>query len=257
MLNNNLYSPNMITPKLFTLNLFTKMISFLLGIIFMIVNQDLLLLFIYAVVLLLLIKFSGFHLSDVFIFLRDLWYINLMIFIISLLTWNIYTIVYIMVSLDIVFVYNYFIYKTSSLNELRKCFIVLFTPFKKLKVNPYSVGEGMVGLFSFLPEFVEASKNVVLKEKSKGVDVHHVDIRTKVVAYINMFKKGLYLTQRKLDKQKRIKVFMLFDSNKKQKMNYNRVEIVDILFVLIHIGMFLLIIYKEAIFGEIPFIHFL
>lgn len=254
---NNLYCSNCINPKIFKLNLFTKIFSYLLGIIFIIINNDLLFLSVYALILLILIRVSGFKLSSVFKFIKDIWFINVILIILSLFTMNIYAIVYILLGFQIVFVYNYFIYSTSSLIELRKCFIIILKPLKKLKINYYKLGENCVLLISFLPEFVSASKSIVNRQKSRGVDIHWVGLSTMFIAYINMFKKGLYLTQKKLEKQRKIKIFMLHDENKKGKLKHKGIEIVDILFSLIHICLFLLIIYKEEIYYEISFIPFI
>ncbi len=254
---NNLYCANCINPKILKLNLFTKLISFFLSILFIIINSNLVFLIIYLLVLLVLIKISGYSLKNIYKYFKDLWFINIIIFILCLFTINLYVGLYIFLSFQIVFIYDYYIYSTSSFIELRKCSIILLKPCKKLKIDHYKFGLAFVHLLYFLPEFVASSKNVIIKQKSRGIDIKHVDLKTMFIGYLNMFKKGLYLTQEKLDSQRKMRKFMLYNENKKNVLFENKIYLVDILFVLIHISLFLLIIYEEVIRYEISFIPFL
>ncbi len=254
---NNLYCSNCINPKIFRLNLFTKIFSFLLSLAFIILNHNLLFLGFYFIILLILIRASGFHLKNIFKYIKDLWFINILLVIACLLTINIYLTIYLILSFQIVFIYGYFIYSSSSPIELKKCFVILFKPLGKIKINYNKLADKLVDFISFLPELVISSKNVVNKEKSRGVDITCVDLKTKLKAYCNMFTKGLELTQRKLNKQKTMKKFMLYNDEKKAKLKYKGIESVDFIFVIIHLSMFLLIIYEEEIYYEMSFIPFL
>lgn len=248
MHDNNLYCSNNVNLKLFKITTFTKLASLFLFLIFALFNKYLIFTLSYLIVLIFLFNINGYKLKSLIKNLCGLWYINLFIVIISIFSLNLESFLIIFLNFQIIFMFIYFIYTTTSSNELRKYFLTIFKPFNKLKLNHYKLSNFFTELVNFLPEFNYNVGKTYKAEKSRGMDFFSGGIKTKIIVILSIYKNGLKLTLRNKSLKNRMKDFMLYDDKKKIKANKSKFQLRDFVFLLIHVGLMFLLYYGEEIY---------
>lgn len=248
---NNLYCNSCVNYKLFKVNIVTKILSLLVFMFFSIFNKHLLFSFFYLITLLFLFKVAGLKLKTLFKYLTSLWYIDLFLVLLLIFVKNLELFFLIFINLQLIFSFLFYIYISTSSNEIRKLFISFFTPLKNVKINICKLSDICLNFINFFPEYSYNVSVVSKSEKSRGVDIWSVDIRTKFIALMSIYKNGFNLTLRNMRKRRKMKDFMLYDKNKKIERIKSNYELNDLLFIFIHVGLIILIYFQEEVYYEI------
>lgn len=246
----NLYDKN-IQARIFKIDVFTKIFSFIAFIIFAFLNKILFFVILYLIVFLLLLKFSGVKVKELIKKVLSLWYLDLLFIIPLLLTFSLSKFTLIILNIQIIFIYLYFIQTSTSPIELRKFFIKLFKPLKKLKINNFFLADLVVNILLFIPELNDNVKKTTKAEKSRGVDIFSVNLRTKLVALYHIYITGIKKTQKFFDKKENMKKFMLYDKKKELSLKNKKLDFIDFLFLIVNTLFFLLLYYGEDYYYEI------
>ena len=188
--------------------------------------------------------------------LIELWYLDLFIFLITLVTGNISLILMIFLNFQIFFSYIFFLHYSTSSNELRKTFLCVFKPLEKLKINPYKLSDFLVNVINFFPEYNRNVKKIYKNEKNRGAVLSSAPLIKKIKIVCSVYKKALSLYSLNYYKKNKMKEYMLFDEHKKIKRIKSAVGFRDFLFVLIHILIIVFLFFQEEVYYEI-FVKFL
>lgn len=253
---NNLYCSNCVNFNLFKISIITKLFSFLVFLIFAFFNKYLIFTFGYILILLCLFKISGFKIKILLRNLVELWYLDLFIFLITLVTGNISLILMIFLNFQIFFSYIFFLHYSTSSNELRKTFLCVFKPLEKLKINTYKLSDFLVNVINFFPEYNRNVKKIYKNEKNRGAVLSSAPLIKKIKIVCSVYKKALSLYSLNYYKKNKMKEYMLFDEHKKIKRIKSAVGFRDFLFVLIHILIIVFLFFQEEVYYEI-FVKFL
>lgn len=142
----------------------------------------------------------------------------------------------IVVVFQLLFIHIYFIYTTTSTNDIRKVFLNIFKPLGIVKVNYYKVSNFFTGLVDFLPEFSNNVSRVSKVLRSRGV-----------FNIFSIYNNGFKLTVRNKRLRDKMRDFMLYDEKKRVKISKVKFEFRDVMYLLVHVVFVFVGIYCEEV----------
>ena len=146
---------------------------------------------IFILITLFLFKVAGFKFKLLFRSLIELWYLDLIVFIITLFTGNLSLILIIFINFELFLSYILFLHFSVSSNELRKLFLIIFKPLSKLKVNIYKLSDFFVNIINFFPEYNRYVRKIYKNEKNRGVLLNSDFLLKRLKIILSIYKKAL------------------------------------------------------------------
>lgn len=251
MQESNLYYNNYVNFNFFRVNIVIKLFSFLVLIIFTIFNKYLLFTLIFILITLFLFKVAGFKFKLLFRSLIELWYLDLIVFIITLFTGNLSLILIIFINFELFLSYILFLHFSVSSNELRKLFLIIFKPLSKLKVNIYKLSDFFVNIINFFPEYNRYVRNIYKNEKNRGVLLNSDFLLKRLKIILSIYKKALNVYFTNYYRKSKIKELMLFNEKKKVKMIKSSLTLRDTIYIYTNLLMIVLLIFQEEVYYEV------